>query len=158
MRTWIKEKGKGHLNANKMPLKSVETISVFYKSLPTYNPQFSKGKPYTKLSCQRNELNKGIYGTMRESGDTINTDGKRYPKTDIYFKSVQRTQHPTQKPIDLMEYLIKTYTNESETVLDNCIGSGSTAIACINTNRNFIGFELDKEYCEIAEQRILTNN
>ena len=151
---WIKEKGKGHLNAKKMPLKSVETISIFYNKPPTYNPQFSIGLPYIKLNCNKNSLNKGVYGKVNESNDTINESGKRYPKTDIHFKSVQRTQHPTEKPIELLEYLIKTYTDEGESVLDNCIGSGSTAIACINTGRNYIGYELDKTYYDIALNRI----
>ena len=150
---WRKEKGKGHLNAKKMPLKSVETISIFYNKPPIYNPQFGVGKPYVKRNCNKNTLNKGVYGTIQESCDTYN-DGKRYPKTDIYFKSVQRTVHPTQKPIELMEYLVKTYTNEDETVLDFAMGSGSTGVACLNTNRKFIGIELDEKYFEIAKKRI----
>ena len=150
---WRKEKGKGHLNAKKMPLKSVETISIFYKSPPHYNPQFERGEPYVKLNCNKNSLNKGVYGKVNDSNDTIN-DGKRYPKTDIYFKSVQRTQHPTQKPVELLEYLIKTYTNKGQLVLDFTMGSGSTGVACMNTNRKFIGIELDDTYYDIAESRI----
>ena len=150
---WIKEKGKGHLNAKKMPLKSVETISVFYNSPPTYNPQFEKGSPYQKINCSKSKLNKGVYGKTKESYETIN-NGVRYPKTNLYFKSVQRTVHPTQKPVELLEYLIKTYTNENEVVLDFVMGSGSTGVACINTNRNFIGIELDDKYFDIAKDRI----
>lgn len=122
---WRKEKGKGHLNAKKMPLKSVETISIFYKKPPIYNPQFAIGEPYKKINCSKNKLNKGIYGETKESYNFINT-GIRYPKTDLFFTSVQRTLHPTQKPVALLEYLIKTYTNEGELVLDFTMGSGST--------------------------------
>ena len=150
---WIKEKGKGHLNAKKMPLKSVETISVFYNSPPTYNPQFEKGLPYQKINCSKSKLNKGVYGKTKESYDTIN-NGVRYPKTNLYFKSVQRTVHPTQKPVELLEYLIKTYTSENEIVLDFTMGSGSTGVACLNTNRKFIGIELDDKYFDIAKNRI----
>lgn len=150
---WRKEKGKGHLNAKKMPLKSVETISVFYNKPPLYNPQFVDGTPYAKLNCSKTKLNKGVYGKANESHDSI-SDGKRYPKTDLYFTSVQRTVHPTQKPVDLLEYLIKTYTNEAEIILDFTMGSGSTGVACMNTGRKFIGIELDDTYFEIAEKRI----
>lgn len=156
---WIKEKGKGQLNAKKMPLKSVETISVFYKKPPIYNPQFLNGKPYNKLNCNKNNLNKGVYGNMNVSMDTVNS-GYRYPKTDIYFTSVQRTIHPTQKPVELCEYFINTYTNEGSLILDNCIGSGTTAEACIRTNRNFIGFDNGKDdktgrwWVDIANDRI----
>lgn len=150
---WIKEKGKGHLNAKKMPLKSVETISIFYKKYGVYNPQFTIGEPYKKLNCSKNSLNKGVYGSTNESTDTI-SNGKRYPKTDLYFTSVQRTSHPCQKPTKLLQYLIQTYTNEGETILDNTMGSGSTGVACLNTNRNFIGIEQDSNYFNIARDRI----
>lgn len=150
---WRKEKGKGHLNAKKMPLKSVETISVFYKKLPIYNPQMTVGEPYKKINCNKNSLNKGVYGTVASSWDSYN-NGERYPKTDLYFKSVQRTFHPTQKPIELLEYLIKTYTNEGDLVLDNCMGSGSCGVATLNTNRKFIGIELDDKYFNIAKERM----
>ena len=150
---WIKEKGKGHLNCKKMPLKSTEDICVFYSELPTYNPQFMGGKAYAKLGCNKQALNKGVYGKVKESNDTI-SDGKRYPKTDLYFVSMQRTVHPTQKPVALMEYLIKTYTNEGETVLDFTMGSGTTGVACKNLNRKFIGIELDEQYFMIAQERI----
>ena len=151
---FIKEKGKGHLNAKKQPLRSVENICVFYKKQPIYNPQFKPGLPYTKVNCSKNKFNKGVYGKTNESYDSINVDGKRYPTTDLYFTSVQRTIHPSQKPVALLEYLVKTYTNEGETVLDNCMGSGSTGVACVNTNRKFIGIELNKNYFNIAKQRI----
>ncbi len=150
---WIKEQGTGNLNANKMPLKQHENILVFYKKLPTYNPQMTKGKPY-KIIRQYNDNE--IFGkTGTKNGYITKNEGKRYPTSILYFKrELKERYHPTQKPVALFEYLIKTYTNEGELVLDNCIGSGTTAIACINTNRNYIGFELNKEYYEIAKNRI----
>ena len=150
---WIKEKGKGHLNAKKQPLRAYENICVFYKKQCIYNPQMREGEPYKRENCSKDKLNKGNYGGVNESHTTIST-GERYPLNTIYFQSLQRTIHPTQKPVELIEYLIKTYTNENDTVLDFTIGSGTTAIACINTNRNYIGFELDSTYFDLAENRI----
>ena len=114
----------------------------------TYNPQMSKGKPYV---CKQGYIGEYL-GPKNKSVVTIN-DGSRYPVTILEY-SKEVGHHPTQKPVALLEYLIKTYTNEGETVLDFTIGSGSTAVACINTNRNFIGFEISKEYCDIANKRI----
>lgn len=150
---WIKEQGTGNLNANKMPLKQHENILTFYKHLPTYNPQMKDGKPYT---IKRTKNNNKIFGkTGTKDGYITENDGKRYPTSILYFnRELKPRYHPTQKPVPLFEYLIKTYTNENETVLDNCMGSGTTAIACINTNRKFIGFELDTTYCDIANKRI----
>jgi len=153
---WRKEKGKGHLNAKKQPLKSVETISVFYKKPPIYNPQFEIGEPYVKINCNKDILNKGVYGKVKESHNTI-SDGKRYPKTDLYFISVQRTLHPTQKPTELLEYLIKTYSKDGDAILDNCAGSFSTLVACQNTNRNGIGIEMDENYYNIGVERVKNN-
>lgn len=148
---WIKSKSTGFLNAKRMPLKNTETISIFYKHLPMYNPQMRSGKPYMK----RGSGNKATtnYSQFKTDWTTIN-NGTRYPLKTIKFNSVTRTVHPTQKPVDLLEYLIKTYTNEGMTVLDNTMGSGSTGVAAKKLNRNFIGMELDKEYFEIAKQRI----
>ena len=147
---WQKPKGTGHLNAKKQPMRDKEDICVFYASQCTYNPQMTSGMPYknkagkTKSSCY------GDYKDFRY--DNV---GKRYPKQVIKFGVVERgTLHPTQKPVALFEYLIKTYTNPGELVLDNCMGSGTTAIACMNTGRNFIGFEMDKGYYDIACKRI----
>ena len=150
---WIKEQGTGNLNANKMPLKQHENILVFYKKLPTYNPQKTKGKPY-KIVREYNDNE--IFGkTGTKNGYITKNEGERYPTSTLYFnRGLKDRCHPTQKPVALFEYLIKTYTNEGEAVLDNCMGSGTTAIACINTNRNYIGFELDKHYCDIANERI----
>jgi site-specific DNA-methyltransferase (adenine-specific) len=146
---WQKENGTGFLNAKKMPLKIHENIEIFYKKTPTYNPQMRKGfKPYSQMSG-RGSSNYGEQIRVQ----TIN-DGERYPIDIIEFKRDKEKLHPTQKPIGLLEYLIKTYTNENETVLDNCMGSGSTGVACINTNRNFIGIELDENYYKIACERI----
>lgn len=154
---WEKTQATGHLNAKKMPMKAHENILVYYKKLPTYNPQMSKGHSpihsYTKYISTQN--NTKLYGRMgREisgGGETV-----RYPRSIITFASDKQRSclHPTQKPVALLEYLIKTYTNEGETVLDNCMGSGSTGVACVNTNRKFIGMELEKEFFEIAKNRI----
>ena len=146
---WQKDNGTGFLNAKKMPLKIHENILVFYKKLPLYNPQMRTGfKPY-KCKQGRHSTNYGAY----EQGHITESNGERYPIDIIKFKK-DSGLHPTQKPVELLEYLIKTYTNENETVLDNCMGSGSTGVACVNTNRNFIGYELDEKYFEIAEKRI----
>ena len=156
---WQKPRGTGHLNAKKQPMRDKEDICVFYKEQCTYNPQMTKGSPYKDKAGKDHSSNTsmsdcyGKYTNYRE----VNT-GFRYPKQVIQFGVVERgTHHPTQKPIPLMEYLIKTYTNESETVLDNCMGSGTTGVACKNINRNFIGIELDPEYFKIAEKRINEN-
>lgn len=139
----------GHLNAKKMPMKAHENILVFYKKLPIYNPQFTEGKPYTaKYSTHSSN-----YGKQKDNVVKIN-DGYRYPRDIVKFKHDKEKLHPTQKPVELLEYLIKTYTNENMLVLDNCMGSGSTGIACINTNRRFIGIELNKAYFQIAQDRI----
>ena len=150
---WEKNRGTGHLNAKKMPMKAHENILIFYKKLPTYNPQMREGEAYVRKDCSKNKLNKGNYGKTKESYTTINKGG-RYPLDCLNFKVVERTVHPTQKPVALLEYLIKTYTNEGEIVLDNTMGSGSTGVACVNTNRKFIGIELDEKYFNIAKQRI----
>jgi site-specific DNA-methyltransferase (adenine-specific) len=150
---WNKVRGVGHLNAKKQPLKSVEDICVFYKKQCTYNPQMrEREKPRTS----RNKSTQQVYGKSRDvfEGDTLD---ERYPITLLtYSKSNQKdfTLHPTQKPVELFEYLIRTYTNEGEIVLDNCMGSGTTAVACVNTGRNFIGFETEPKYIEIANKRL----
>lgn len=148
---WVINKSikTGFLNAKKMPLRKHELISIFYKNLPVYNPQYTYGKPYV---CK-----KGPSGSnYNEQGKDIVTvsDGRRYPVDVLDIKWSTTKSHPTEKPVSLLEYLIKTYTNEGMTVLDNCMGSGSTGIACVNTNRNFIGMELDEEYFKIAKERI----
>lgn len=147
---WRKEAGTGFLNAKKAPLKEHENILVFYGKAPTYIPQMVAGKAYT--------CTKGHHGSSygKDVVDVIVTEntGVRYPKTVLEFSRDKDKVHPTQKPVALFEYLIKTYTNEGEIVLDNCIGSGTTAIACINTGRQFIGIEQDENYVKIARERI----
>ena len=148
---WVKSRATGFLNAKRMPLKNTETISIFYKHLPMYNPQMTKGKPYVKRGSKSEPTTN--YGKFNRNWEIIN-NGTRYPLKTIRFNSPMRTVHPTQKPVDLLKYLIRTYTDEGMTVLDNCMGSGSTGVAAKKLNRNFIGMELDKEYFEIAKQRI----
>lgn len=154
---WEKTQATGHLNAKKMPMKAHENILVFYKKLPVYNPQKTTGHQpihsYTKYISTQN--NTELYGYM---GKEISGGGEteRFPRSVITFASDKQTccLHPTQKPVALLEYLVRTYTNEGDTVLDNCMGSGSTGVACVNTNRNFIGIELDESYFNIAKTRI----
>ena len=145
---WQKEMGTGFLNAKKMPMKEHENILLFYENLPTYNPQMKQGEPYR---CKNGALSSN-YGD-RQQVETIN-NGERYPTTIIQFDRDADAFHPTQKPVDLLRYLVLTYTNEGDTVLDNCMGSGTTAIACIKEKRHFIGFELSKEYFDKAQRRI----
>lgn len=149
---WNKILGTGHLNAKKMPMKSHENILVFYKKLPTYNPQMREGTPYFKTPSTTSSN----YGKQIGMGGKSN--GDRYPVSILDFSNADRTNrlHPTQKPVELLEYLIKTYTNEEEVVLDNTMGSCSTGIACLNTNRNFIGIEMDDTYFDVCKNRINT--
>ena len=151
---WEKNQGVGFLNAKKMPLRKHENILVFYKHLPTYNPQgLIKLDEPIQEEGRANRTGKN-YGVADKSFITTH---KNYP-TDIITFSKDAGYHPTQKPVDLLEYLIKTYTNEGDVVLDNCMGSGSTGVACKNTNREFIGMELDEEYFKIACERIEGGN
>lgn len=149
---WQKTTSVGFLNANRMPLRTHENIYVFYKHLPTYNPQMRTGfKPYKSSKNTPSEN----YGATSGNYSPRQSNGDRFPVDVITFSNGNNhTVHPTQKPVDLLEYLIKTYTNEGMTVLDNCMGSGSTGVAAKKLNRNFIGMELNKEYFEIAKQRI----
>ena len=150
---WEKSKSTNFLNAKKQPLRKHEEVCVFYKKQPTYNPQMTKGVPYDK-GVRKNQLS-GSYGDFQPVH--VYSDGERYPTDIIYVKTAEsegEVVHPTQKPVELCEYLIKTYTNENDVVLDNCMGSGTTGVACVNTNRNFIGMELDENYFNIAKNRI----
>lgn len=155
---WNKVLTSGFLNANRMPLRQHEQIAVFYKKLPTYNPQFSQGKPlHSKgVSYKYKPIKNQNYGQFNATDDCRKGSTEKYPTSILYFAKSHPSvaKHRTEKPVALLEWLIKTYTNAGETVLDNCMGSGSTAIACINTNRNFIGFEISKEQYESAEKRI----
>ena len=157
---WDKDKAGNFALAKKRPLISHEDIVVFYGKQPTYNPQMTESgsnrdrqkKSYTRPTSSSVGMASGVFKASK-----THNEGLRYPKSILRYKRNWRPQdsdHPTQKPTDLFEYLIKTYTNKGETVLDNCMGSGTTAIACINTERNFIGFELDKTYYEKSLERI----
>ena len=155
---WKKEQGTNILCCNMLPLKIHEDILIFRKpnnrkGKLTYNPQMIAGKPYIKKRNNR-VVYDPIIDKYTKQTDTFNK-GERYPTTVIEFNREKNRLHPTQKPVKLLEYLVKTYTNEGETVLDNCMGSGSTGIACMNTNRNFIGIEKDEKYFEIAKNRII---
>lgn len=157
---WEKTMKSLFLSANKRPLKQHENIVVFYRKQPTYNP--IKSHVDEKARTRLNKVSRSkLYGGYKESYYT--SDGTRYPSDIIKFSNWngalfgnkdRNVAHPTNKPVDLCEYLIKTYTNEGELVLDNCMGSGTTAVACVNTGRNFIGFELDEGYWQISQQRI----
>ena len=129
---WEKEQGVNFLQAKKQPLKVHEDILVFYKKQPVYNPQMTEGKPYVSGKGNSGEVTGNVTKTQTKNS------GTRYPKSVIEIKR-EYGLHPTQKPVPLFEYLIKTYSNEGDVILDNCIGSGTTAVAAINTNRNFIG-------------------
>ena len=155
---WHKNKGGNPLNAKKMPMKQHENICVFYKKAPTYNPQleerYGSGKDRAKYKIQGGRFKEDrVYGEVDNIIRNTQYSELRNPQT-VQFFNVERGLHPTQKPVDLLEYLIKTYTNENELILDFTMGSGSTGVACMNTNRKFIGIELDENYFNIAKQRI----
>ena len=147
---WVKSRATGHLNSRSQPMKNHENVMVFYSNPPTYNPQGLVRKPVA---------------TMRRGGDNGTNYGKsdkdslqefsNYPRSCVEIASEGKTQHPTQKPVALMEYLIKTYTNEGDVVLDNTMGSGTTGVACMSTGRRFIGIERDESYFKIAHNRII---
>ncbi len=147
---WDKQRGCDFLNANVKPLKCHEDIAVFYKKKPTYNKQFWYSEPYKRTKNSSLSTNYGF----RNEAFSESEDGRRNPLSILSFPRDSSRLHPTQKPIALLEWLIKTYSNEGDLVLDNCCGSGSTGVACINTNRRFLGIELDKEYLRIAEERL----
>ena len=153
---WKKPYGSGHLNAKKQPMRNHENILLFSKNPTKYNPQITFGaKPY-KSTPTINGTISNTYG-KQIAAHSENKDGSRYPTSIQEFQSVDNRHgklHPTQKPVALMEYLIRTYTNEGELVLDNTMGSGTTGVACANTNRRFIGIEQDEVYFNIARARI----
>lgn len=153
---WNKKKAGNIFLAKYQPMKIHENIMVFGKGTVSYYPIMVRRE---KLKKSKNYGTGEVMGGNRQKEETVYTYTHKNPVTILEFSNaVQKGKvHPTQKPIALLEYLIKTYTNEGETVLDNCIGSGTTAIACMNTKRNYIGFELNKEYFDIAEKRIKTH-
>ena len=162
---WHKNLGTGFLNAKKMPLKCHEDILIFYRTLPTYNPQKWKGKPQRWKNQSPLYVRTDNYRTcVQPRSGYENSAGIYYPRDVIDFAVMfsgapkygdkAYTVHPQEKPVDLLEYLIKTYTNEGETVLDATMGSGSTGVAAINTGRDFIGFEKEQNFFEISQKRI----
>ena len=154
--TWKKPKGPGHLNAKKMPMRDKEDILVFYQKQCTYNPQFTAGAPYKNKAGKDHSSKTSMTDLYGEYTNFRNdNEGKRYPKQVQEFPVVERGNlHPTQKPIELCEYLIKTYTNEGDLILDNCAGSGSILLAAKNLNRQFIGIEKEQEYYDICLERL----
>ena len=150
---WQKPKGTGHLNAKKQPMRDKEDICVFYKKQCTYNPQMTKGEPYKEKSGWKGTEGYEGYGVDKRLGNDNN--GVRYPKQVQQFGVVERgTLHPTQKPLSLIEYMIRTYTNEGDLILDNTCGSGTTGLGAKNLNRNYIMMEQDPKYYEIACKRV----
>ena len=155
---WDKQLTSGFLNAKRMPLRQHEQIAVFYKKLPTYNPQFTQGKPlHSKgISYKNKEHTNQNYGEFHMTDDSRAGSTEKYPTSILSFAKPHPSiaKHRTEKPIDLLRYLVRTYTNENDLVLDNCMGSGSTIVACLLENRNAVGIELDENYFNIAKQRI----
>lgn len=154
---WEKDRVSGHLNAKRMPLRKHEDIVVFYDRQPVYNPQMRPCLPSERNHSRREveSFTNRCYGNMKVVPVRMADD--KYPTSVIKIPKEHRKgcfYHPTQKPVELIEYLIRTYTNPGALILDNAIGSGTTAVAAINTGRHFIGYEIVPEYCQIAEQRI----
>jgi len=155
---WDKVLTSGFLNAKRMPLRQHEQIAIFYKKLPVYNPQFTEGKPlHSKgVSYINKEAKNQNYGKFSMTDDSRSGSTEKYPTSILKFQKPHPSvaKHRTEKSIECLEWLIKTYSNEGDLILDNCMGAGSCGVACKNTNRNFIGIELDKKYFEIAKDRI----
>ena len=155
---WDKIAKTGFLNSKRMQLRQHEDVCIFYKSLPTYNPQMTKCESHKRNHSKGKMLNQqknNCYGNFTGSATIISDE--KFPTSIISIPrehEIGKFYHPTQKPVHLLEYLVKTYTKEGDTVLDNTMGSGTTGVACKNLNRNFIGIELDEKYFNIAKQRI----
>lgn len=150
---WEKSKATGYLNAKKQPMRAHEDIIVFYRKQCVYNPQMTSGKPYDKGTAVRDTTH---YNEQTKAIHVKNEDGTRYPRSVQYFKTAESEGklHPTQKPVALFEWLVKTYTNEGDVVLDPCMGSGTTGLACLNTSREFIGIERDAGWFATSEKRL----
>ena len=153
---WQKERATNIFQVKRRPGKIIENVSVFYKKQPTYNPQMVKYDGPKRT----NKVKNGKLGILVDSGNRkpyeYQDKGVRYPLQIVQFKRdiLSSNLHPTQKPLELMKYLVNTYTNEGDTVLDFTMGSGTTGLACVLLNRNFIGIELNKEYFDISQNRI----
>jgi len=145
---WEKTQATGHLNAKKMPMKAHENILVFYKKLPTYNPQKTTGHKPMNSGVRRSSLKNENYNEINKVDLPFGGDTDRYPRTVLEFKSDKQKNylHPTQKPLDLIEYMIRTYTNEGDLILDNTCGSGTTGLGAKNLNRNYIMMEQEAKY------------
>ena len=150
---WEKSKATGFLNAKRQPLRAHEFVSVFYRKQCTYNPQMTQGAAYDK-GVRKQQTNDDVYGGFEQV--QVKSDGLRYPRSVQYFKTAESEggYHKTQKPVALLEYLIKTYSNEQDVVMDCFMGSGSTGVAAKNLSRRFTGIELDPDYFAIAKNRI----
>ncbi len=157
---WEKNKATGHLNAKKMPMKAHESVLIFYRKLPVYNPQKTQGhKPMNAVSPRDNVPapdRKRNYNHVEKVLGNPGGTTERYPRDILQFPVINNDSplkfHPTQKPVPLIEYFIETYSNEGDLILDNCMGSGSTAIACLRTNRRFVGIEQDEEFFSKAKK------
>lgn len=149
---WYKDRGTGFLNARRAPLKKSENILVFYQHLPVYHPQYEYREPYLRTHMSMGQSSN--YGKFIRSGSISSPDGRRFPGNVIQFTTVSKGVHPTQKPVELCEYLIRTYTGKNDLVVDICAGSGTTAVACINTSRRFLCFENSRTYYSLAKERI----
>lgn len=154
---WRKSRPTGHLNANRMPLKAHENILVFYKKLPVYNKQMTAGKPnhVKDGSIRQTKATNNNYGIFKNVVQKATNLKNPISVLDFCQQDPNKIIHPTQKPVALFEYLIKTYTNEGDIVLDNCAGSGTTGEACINTNRNYILMEKEQKYFDIINDRLM---
>lgn len=155
---WEKDRSTGFLNSKRMPLRSHEDIMIFYKKLGTYNPQMEYAPDRRNHAVGKGEhTNKNqCYGEIKRNIEPVITDYK-FPRSVIKIKKEHKCkgdEHPTQKPVELIEWLVKTYSNEGDVILDNCMGSGTTAVACLNTNRKFIGFEIQEEYWKLGNERV----
>ena len=150
---WEKSKATGYLNAKKQPMRAHEDIVVFYRKQPTYNPQMVQGSPYDKGKAVRDTE---AYGVQTEAIHVKNNSGLRYPRSVQYFKTAESEgkHHPTQKPVDLYRWLVRTYTNEGDTILDPCMGAGTTGISAVMEGRSFVGMEMGQEYFDKARERI----
>lgn len=159
---WDKQRVTGFLNANRMPMRVHEDICVFYKRLPTYHPQYTTGQPNHSTGNGTHKHTNQCYGAFKTSQtyekvkhvQTTVPDNMKLPRSIISIRKEKLVSHPTQKPVELIRYLIRTYTNAGDVVLDNCIGSGTTAVAAIKEQRRFIGIELNKEYFDFARKRV----